>query len=151
MEWIRKNNQMLLELGGFGHVHQALSTFDTFDNQSHTDGMSSEERLSVRKIESTESSIYLSLAYLMVEVNMNSPTLVSELCAFDEPREANDAREPRGKLPFAVHLFRMFTNLTERNTKNYPVKKVRSSCAVEGYLPLTDKLYSYYCYSGKFY
>ncbi|KAJ3417602.1 hypothetical protein HDV05_000059 [Chytridiales sp. JEL 0842] len=141
IDWMKKNNRMLLDLGGFSHIHHALlgvsSSFDilarptsgspTFDHLKQLNSLGddlSADRQSALDVANAETSIYLSLAYLVVDVNLDNWLLVSELCAHRGKPDADDTTEGSAKPPFAVYLFDLVASLAEGNRKNYPVKKL---------------------------
>ncbi|KAJ3316923.1 Factor arrest protein 11 [Blyttiomyces sp. JEL0837] len=129
IKWIRINNQILLDLDALTQFRQALQVVSkTLDmivhcapnevppptNPSATSAftpheMTSTEKQAAMDVANAETSIYLSLCYMMVEVNMEKEVLVVELSE---------------KVPFAIDLFDFVARLAEGNRKHYPVKKL---------------------------
>ncbi|KAI9356481.1 hypothetical protein DFJ73DRAFT_822709 [Zopfochytrium polystomum] len=134
LEWIQRNNQTLLHLGAFSLIRQALqvvshtldvitrlSTGEAGDGGTGATGtgtssmlafaaMSLQERQATIDLANAEISTYLSLCYMMVEVNLNNGTMRDELWS--------------GSAPFVAFLFDLVDQLGEGNRKHYPVKKL---------------------------
>ncbi|KAJ1556858.1 Factor arrest protein 11, partial [Cladochytrium tenue] len=134
---IRRNNMLLLRLGALDQYRFALQVVSrTLDliarlaaadeqqqqqqqqhHQSHLQQQQQLDALSFSQLErqaamdlaNAEISTYLSLCYMLVEVNLEDPVLRADLAA--------------GDVPFAAFLFELVDQLGEGNRKHYPVKK----------------------------
>ncbi|KAJ3190583.1 Factor arrest protein 11 [Irineochytrium annulatum] len=152
LDWIHRNNRLLLKLDGFSHFHQALrivsSTLDvitrsvaanatpaspsnpatTTSANGPASGMSTigaaagtasspassppggqgsdpiasmtaAEKQAAMDLANAETSVYLSLCYMMIEVNMDNPLMAAEVAASRGGATAPDAAARNGAAP----------------------------------------------------
>ncbi|KAJ3085787.1 Factor arrest protein 11 [Quaeritorhiza haematococci] len=119
---IKENNKLLFGLGAVSNYYQALRAVSLAldivarsgdvgspENQQNQN-MTATERQAAMDMANAETAVYLSLLYMLVEVNLGQEDLASEL-THSEP-------------PLAVYLFALVAQLAEGNRKHYPVKKL---------------------------
>ncbi|KAJ3300501.1 Factor arrest protein 11 [Borealophlyctis nickersoniae] len=110
---ILETNTLLFRLGGLPYFYRSLKVVSaTLDLISRSADLhwSMNERQAAMDLANVETSIYLSLTYMMVECNLENAKLVAEL-ADTQP-------------PLAAYLFNLVAQLAEGNRKHYPVKKL---------------------------
>ncbi|TPX68474.1 hypothetical protein CcCBS67573_g07150 [Chytriomyces confervae] len=147
------SNAHLLSLGAFSYYRAALKLVSSqlealIANLGNSSVSQEDLRLDIENAH-YETTIYLSLLYLLITANHNDPELVEILCecdpdaAFDPPPSAASAaasannsnnegtntgngfvKAKSGRLPFAIELFEIVSVLAEGNRKLYPVKKL---------------------------
>ncbi|KAJ3234231.1 Factor arrest protein 11 [Chytriomyces hyalinus] len=148
---IVESNAHLLSLGAFSYYRAALKLVSSqlealIANLGNSSVNQEDLRLDIENAH-YETTLYLSLLYLLITANHNDPELVEILCecdpdaAFDPPPSAASAasassnsegtstgngfvKAKSGRLPFAIELFEIVSVLAEGNRKLYPVKKL---------------------------
>ncbi|KAJ3101181.1 hypothetical protein HDU97_001593 [Phlyctochytrium planicorne] len=134
MESMKANNRLLFDLDAFSYIYQSLRVVSrTLDELTKSSATSSTNMLpSVSKPDPTEkqaaidlanaeTSVYLSLIYLLIESNLEHPMLALELSQTTSLMGRGGDGVAR---PIAVELFDLIAQLAEGNRKHYPVKKL---------------------------
>ncbi|KAJ3109212.1 Factor arrest protein 11 [Physocladia obscura] len=151
VERIKSNNKFLFSLdalnyyrAAFKHVSAKFEELMQQPSNTNSQNNLSQQQQQLEKqtaIENTleESSLYLALMYLLVEVNLQDPDFArecSECDAFDAVATVasssysgnnnnNGYVKAKGRrIPFAIELFEIVSVLAEANRKIYPVKKL---------------------------
>ncbi|TPX72278.1 hypothetical protein SpCBS45565_g00494 [Spizellomyces sp. 'palustris'] len=110
---IKEYNRLLFELGAleyyFGAVKVVSNTLDVISRVTDPQVTAAERQVAM-DLANGETSVYLSLLCLMVEVNSKDPRLANELM------DVNPT--------MAGYLFSLVAQLAEGNRKHYPVKKL---------------------------
>ncbi|KAJ3218404.1 Factor arrest protein 11 [Dinochytrium kinnereticum] len=122
IELMKSNSRLLFDLDAFSFVHQALRVVSkTLDDltKGAAGGAKKDpnDRQAAIDLANAETSVYLSLCYLLIEGNFGNPKLAEEISSTSGGL-ANSAK------PIAVELFELIAQLAEGNRKHYPVKKL---------------------------
>ncbi|KAJ3112394.1 Factor arrest protein 11 [Phlyctochytrium bullatum] len=126
VESIRANCRLLFEMGAFSYAHQALRIVSkTLDDLTKAPSAtssrkdSSADRQAAIDLANAETSVYLSLCYMLIEANFDNAKLPEEVAA-----GAASLGSCNSSKPIAVELFELIAQLAEGHRKHYPVKKV---------------------------
>ena len=104
-------------MDGFLSLRQALkivsSELDSITHSANNRTISDYERQNNMESANLETSLYLSLCFIVVSSHLDDPIL-----------SANLSRSESHSVPFAVDLFSLVALLADGTRKHYPVKKV---------------------------
>ncbi|KAI8855254.1 N1221-like protein-domain-containing protein [Chytridium lagenaria] len=129
IELMKSNSKLLFDLDAFSFVHRALRVVSkTLDELTKGPVVATVEKQTAMDLANAETSVYLSLCYLLIEANYNNPKLAEEI-------SSTAGVLGSAAKPIAVELFELIAQLAEGNRKHYPVKKQKEASRINEGLP----------------
>ncbi|KAJ3209018.1 Factor arrest protein 11 [Entophlyctis luteolus] len=138
---IHTTNSLLFSVGAFPAFRKALRhVSEVFETLVSSEVLG--DQSSTIDFANTETSVYLSLLFILVQTNISNSDFVKDCCecdAFDARSlmnpptsgngsgngdKSNGYSRAKGNVPFAIELFDLVSVLAEANRKLYPVKKL---------------------------
>ncbi|KAJ3387036.1 Factor arrest protein 11 [Entophlyctis sp. JEL0112] len=138
---IYTTNSLLFSVGAFPAFRKALRhVSEVFETLVSSEVLG--DQSSTIDFANTETSVYLSLLFILVQTNISNSDFVKDCCecdAFDARSlmnpptsgngsgngdKSNGYSRAKGNVPFAIELFDLVSVLAEANRKLYPVKKL---------------------------